>query len=353
MSIKSVAIDGVQFGGGAPVRVESMLKTRLDDVEGCVRELESLRNAGCELVRVAFPDVALESKLAELVERSRIPLMADIHFSHKYALAAIDAGCRSIRINPGNMSGKEGLMEVLRAARANRVVIRIGSNGGSLDNRTLEACDGDRSLALFRAVESQLLSLQEVGFEDIILSAKSSSVRDTVAANLMLAQKYPYPLHVGITEAGPGMDGAVKSAVGLGMLLSQGVGDTMRVSLTGPSVQEIGVAYTILRSLDIRRKGVEIISCPTCGRRRVEVVDLVERVRAILDGLPEKLPDGTTVAVMGCEVNGPKEAAGADIGIAGTQAGYVMFCKGEVVASGSIENLESALRGELEKLFER
>ena len=351
MSIKSVTIDGIRFGGGAPVRVESMLKTRLDDVEGCARELEALRDAGCELVRVAFPDAALQSKLADLVGRSRVPLMADIHFSHKYALAAIDAGCRSIRINPGNMSGREGLMEVLGAARANGVVIRIGSNGGSLDSRTLEACGGDRSLALFRAVESQLLPLRDAGFEEIILSAKSSSVRDTIAANLMLAQKYPYPLHVGITEAGPGMDGAVKSAVGLGILLSQGVGETMRVSLTGPSVQEVGVAYTILRSLGIRRKGVEIISCPTCGRRRVEVVDLVGRVRAILDELPGKLPDGATVAVMGCEVNGPKEAAGADIGIAGTQAGYVMFCKGEVVSSGPGEALESALRGELEKLF--
>ena len=333
------------------MRIESMLKTRLDDLDGCLAELEALSVAGCELVRVAFPDVELKSRLSALVARSQVPLMADIHFSHKYALAAIDAGCRSIRINPGNMSGREGLMEVLAAAKAGGVVIRIGSNGGSLDNRTLASCGGDRSLALVRAVEEQLLPLLDAGFEEIILSAKSSSVRDTIAANVLLAQKYPYPLHVGITEAGPGMDGAVKSAVGLGILLSQGVGDTMRVSLTGPSVQEVEVAYTIQRSLDIRRKGVELVSCPTCGRRRVEVIDLVRRVRAIVDNLPVKLPDGTTIAVMGCEVNGPKEAAAADIGIAGTQAGYVMFRKGEVVASGPGSELESALAGQLKVLF--
>lgn len=339
-SAKHVTIEGVQFGGGAPVRVESMLKARLDDTEGCLAELEALKEAGCELVRVAYPDEALCDRLMALVERAPLPLMADIHFSHKYAISAIDCGCRSIRINPGNMSGAKGLSEVLAAARANGVVIRIGSNGGSLDNRQIEVAGGDRTAALVAAVEEQLAQLTDAGFEDIIISAKSSDVGETVRANLALSQKYPFPLHIGITEAGPGMDGAVKSAVGIGIMLSQGVGDTVRVSLTGPPVHEAETAYSILRSLGLRQRGVNLISCPGCGRRRVDIFGLVERVRSLL---PPDLPDGLHVAVMGCEVNGPKEAANADIGIAGTQNGFVMFRHGEVVATGGIEELEEKL----------
>ena len=339
-SAKYVTIEGLQFGGGAPVRVESMLKTRLDDTAGCLAELAALKEAGCELVRVAYPDLALRQSLAALVEKSRVPLMADIHFSHKYALSAIDCGCRSIRINPGNMSGKEGLAQVIAAAKAGRVVIRIGANGGSLSGGQIASANGDRALALASAVEEQLQQLTDAGFEDVIISAKSSSVPETVRANLLLAQKYPFPLHIGITEAGPGMGGAVKSAVGIGMMLAQGVGDTVRVSLTGPPVHEVETAYAILRSLEIRQRGINLISCPGCGRRRVDIFSLVEKVKAIL---PPDLPDGMHVAVMGCEVNGPKEAANADIGIAGTQNGFVMFRKGEVVATGNIEELEKNL----------
>lgn len=340
-SAKSVNISGTQFGGGAPVRVESMLKTRLDDTEGCLAELSALKQKGCELVRVAYPDEDLQGKLKTLVERSELPLMADIHFSHKYAISAIECGCRSIRINPGNMSGAQGLREVIAAAQSNGVVIRIGSNGGSLNNRQIEASGGDRSLALAAAVEEQLAQLTDAGFEEIIISAKSSSVNETIRANLMLSQKYPFPLHIGITEAGPGISGAVKSAVGIGIMLAQGIGDTMRVSLTGPSVDEVETAYEIQKSLGLRQKGINLISCPGCGRRRVDIFSLVEQVKSIL---PKDLPDGLHVAVMGCEVNGPKEAAAADIGIAGTQNGFVMFRKGEVVGTGGVEELEEKLK---------
>ena len=346
-SAKCVTIDGIKFGGGAPVRVESMLKSRLDDTEGCLAELDALKEAGCELVRVAYPDISLAPSLAALVEKSSVPLMADIHFSHRYALSAIDCGCRSIRINPGNMSGKEGLAQVVAAARANGVVIRIGANGGSLGNDQVAAANGDRASALATAVGEQLRQLTDAGFEDVILSAKSSSVPETVRANLLLAQKFPFPLHIGITEAGPGMGGAVKSAVGIGVMLAQGVGDTVRVSLTGPPVHEVETAYAILRSLEIRQRGVNLISCPGCGRRRVDIFSLVERVKAIL---PPDLPDGMHVAVMGCEVNGPKEAANADVGIAGTQNGFVMFRRGEVVATGGADELEESLENFLRTL---
>lgn len=347
-SRKSVRIGEMRFGGGAPVRVESMLKSRLEDLDGCFAELGALASAGCELVRVAFPDESLSANLRKIAQNAPIAVMADIHFNHRYALAAIECGCKSIRINPGNMSGTAGLMEVLAAATDRSVAIRIGSNGGSLSARQIDAAAGDRATALVTAVEEQLVPLMERGFENIILSAKSSSVPETLRANFLLAQKYPFPLHIGITEAGPGMGGAVKSATGLGVLLAQGIGDTMRVSLTGDAVAEVETAYAIQRALGLRTRGIDLVSCPGCGRRRVDVFALVEQVRSTL---PAKLPDGLRVAVMGCEVNGPKEAAEADIGIAGTQGGYVMFKKGNVIASGKIDTLENALREHLKTIL--
>lgn len=339
-SVKSVKIGGLVFGGGAPVRVEGMLKTPLEDTDGCMAELDGLSAAGCELVRAAFPREELRGNLSRLIESSNLPIMADIHFNYRYALAALDCGCGSIRINPGNMGGRDGLMEVLSAAKSLGAVIRIGSNGGSLSAKQLESSGGDRALALVSAVEEQLIPLMDAGFEDVIISAKSSSVPQTVRANFLLAQKYPFPLHIGITEAGPGTDGAVKSAVGLGVLLNQGIGDTMRVSLTGESVMEVDTAYAIQRALGLRQRGVELISCPCCGRKRIDVPQLVKKVKSLL---PDDLPDGTTVAVMGCEVNGPKEAAAADLGIAGTANGFVVFKKGKTVATGEKNDLERIL----------
>jgi (E)-4-hydroxy-3-methylbut-2-enyl-diphosphate synthase len=349
-SQKSVEIGGLRFGGGAPVRVESMLKTRLEDVEGCLAELGELEKSGCELVRTAFPSEELSPNLRVLAEKSPLPVMADIHFNYKFALAALDCGCGSIRINPGNMGSREGLASVLAAARANGAVIRIGSNGGSLSAKQIGLSGGDRALALVSAVEEQLIPLTGSGFEDVIISAKSSSVPETARANFMLSERYPFPLHIGITEAGPGIDGAVKSAAGLGILLSQGIGDTMRVSLTGNSKLEVDVAYAIQRSLGIRQKGINLVSCPCCGRRRADVPSLVEKVRSLL---PKDIPDGVTIAVMGCEVNGPKEAAAADMGVAGTQNGFVLFRKGKSVASGGLDELDGALKNCISDIWGR
>lgn len=345
-SRRSVTIGDITIGGGAPIRVESMLKTRLDDPGACVAQLEALKAAGCELVRIAYPDLEHSDQLREVVRRSPLPIMADIHFNHKFALSAIDCGCRSIRINPGNMSGSAGLDEVVRAARDNSVVIRIGANGGSLSNEQVKSANGDRAVALEAAVEEQLRALTDLGFEQVIVSAKSSSVPETVRANSMLASRIDLPFHIGITEAGPGVSGTVKGSVGIGMMLSQGIGDTVRVSLTGDPVGEVEVAYDILRSLELRMRGVDLISCPGCGRRRVDIFSLVERVKKML---PPDIPDGTSVAVMGCEVNGPREASHADVGVAGTSNGFVIFKKGEAVASGTPDELETALA----KMFQR
>lgn len=338
----TVDIDGLKIGGSNPVRVESMLKTRLTDIEGCLRETEALRRRGCELARVAFPEMSLEPALKSLVSRSNLRLMADIHFNHKLALAALDAGCRAIRINPGNMSVASGTAEVVRAAKGCGAVIRIGANSGSLNNEQMAETGGDRGAALALAVGEQLKILLDNGFDrDVILSAKSTSVSETVRVNYMLSQRYQFPLHIGITEAGSGTSGIVKGAVGIGLMLSQGIGDTLRVSLTSPGTEEVDTGYHILRALGIRERGYSMISCPTCGRRRVDVAELSEEVRSML---PDDLPDGFTVAVMGCEVNGPREAAGADLGIAGTPDGFVMFSKGKIVCSAPMSELSTELK---------
>ena len=346
-SRKSVSVNGLTIGGGAPVRVESMLKTPLTNVEGCIADAEALRAAGCELARVSLPDLSLAANLGKLVKSTPLTLMADIHFNHKLALAAIDAGCRAIRINPGNMSGAEGVKEVVAAARSSDVVIRIGANGGSLNNKQIEDARGDRAVALVAAVKEQLRILLETGFSNLILSAKSSSVPETIKANFMLAQKYPFPFHIGITEAGGGTAGVVKGAAGISGMLLQGIGDTIRVSLTAPGAEEVEVGYDILKALEIRKRGFNFISCPTCGRRRIDVAALSEKVKALL---PKDIKDGVTIAVMGCEVNGPREAAGADLGIAGTPDGFVLFRQGQPLFSGPLDCLAAELNKALKTL---
>lgn len=346
-SKKFVDIDGLTIGGNSPVRVESMLKTPLTDLEGCVSESRLLADEGCELVRVSLPDIALADNFASLVKKSHVTVMADIHFDHRLALAALECGCRAIRINPGNMSGEEGVIKVIKLAKEAGAVIRIGANGGSLNNRQLELAGGDRAAALVLAVEEQLKILLENGFDKVIISAKSSSVAETVRADTLLSQKYPFPLHIGITEAGGGLSGVVKGSVGIGVMLAQGIGDTIRVSLTAPGVEEVRTGYHILRALDIRKRGYNLISCPTCGRKRVDVAKLSAMVTELL---PKGIKDGTTIAVMGCEVNGPREAAGAELGIAGTPDGFVMFRRGEHICSAPIERLGDELLKALEGL---
>lgn len=329
------------------MRVESMLKTPLSDLPACLAELLRLAASGCELVRVSLPEARQAESLKRLVDNSPIPLMADIHFNHRLALAALRAGCPSIRINPGNMSGSQGLAEVKALARECGAVIRIGANGGSINKRQLAAARGDRGAALALAVEEQLWLLQDDGFEDIIISAKSSDVMECVRANTLLAAAHDFPLHIGITEAGPGMAGCVKAAAGLALMLVQGIGDTIRVSLTSPGEDEVEAGYHILRALGVRSRGVDLISCPTCGRKRIDVMRLVESVSKIL---PQELPSNFSVAVMGCEVNGPGEASHADLGIAGTPDGVAIFKKGKPFAVGKLDELPRLLTEALQLL---
>lgn len=348
-SRKTVCIDGLYIGGSNPVRVESMLKTPLADIDACIREIGLLTNEGCELVRVSFPDLALAGNLKTLIQNSCVKIMADIHFNHKLALEALDSGCRAVRINPGNMSNSDGVKDVVSLAKASDAVIRIGANSGSLDNRQLETANGDRAVALVHAVEEQIRILRDENFDNMIISAKSSSVSETLRANAILSQRYDYPIHIGITEAGPGMRGIVKGSVGIGALLLQGIGDTLRVSLTGPNAEEVKVGYQILRSLDIRSRGYNLISCPTCGRRRIDVAKLT---RIVTDLLPGNALNGITIAVMGCEVNGPKEASSADLGIAGSPDGFLIFRHGKYVASVKENDFEKEFTKIVDTLIE-
>jgi (E)-4-hydroxy-3-methylbut-2-enyl-diphosphate synthase len=332
-----VIIQGLKIGGAAPVRVESMLKVPLTDIEGCVSQCERLLLAGCEIARVALPDSGLAKNLKELIQNTALRLMADIHFDPDIAIAAINSGCSSIRINPGNMSTFK-LTKMIEAAKDFGVVIRIGANGGSIGNSHMQKANGDRALALFYAVEEQAEILIKNNFnENIILSAKSSCVPETIRANSLISKKYNYPMHIGITEAGFSTEGLVKGAVGIGIMLAQGIGDTIRVSLTDDPEQEVRAGYSILNALEIRSHGINIISCPTCGRRRMEVKELLK----VIEPLIREIPEGVikNFAVMGCEVNGPREAMHADFGIAGTPNGIAVFKKGEILGSFSIKEL--------------
>jgi (E)-4-hydroxy-3-methylbut-2-enyl-diphosphate synthase len=319
-----------------------MLKVSLSSREKSLEQCERLLSEGCELARAALPQAELADSLAWVAQRTSLPLMADIHFDPEIAVAAMKAmegGCSSIRINPGNMPLHK-LSEMIRMAKDLGVVIRIGANGGSLSARHWKVGSDDRAEALFLAVKEQAELLLEHDFQDIVLSAKSSSVGDTVRANVLIAQAYPdLPLHIGVTEAGPGDSGIVKSALGIGTLLQQGIGDTLRVSLTDEPEREVRVGYEILKALGLRSRGVNLISCPTCGRRRADVANLVKLIQPMLS----RLPDGTTVAVMGCEVNGPKEAKEAHLGIAGTPVGAVLFKEGTVLGEYPFEDLPRIL----------
>ncbi len=346
---RNVHIGSLGIGPSYPVRVESMLKTPLSmGRELWLREIEDLAAAGCELVRVAFPDMALGEQLVSLVDDSCIPVMADIHFNFALAMASIEAGCPAIRINPGNMGSPDKLQNFAAFARKHGVVVRVGSNSGSIPESKIREADMDEAAALADSVGRQVRLLQETGLEDIIISAKSTSPRVTARANEFLARDYDYPIHIGITESGYGERGIVKSACGLALLLGKGIGDTIRVSLTDPSINEVRIGRLILQSLGIRRSYPELVSCPGCGRRRVDVQDLVRLIEPALATLPVDL----TVAVMGCEVNGPGEAAHADIGVAGTATGAVVFSRGKVLQRCSLEDIGQTVTTVFESLAE-
>jgi (E)-4-hydroxy-3-methylbut-2-enyl-diphosphate synthase len=343
---RAVKAGGVIIGGGFPITVQSMTATDTRDVEATVAAIKKLEEAGCDIIRVAVLDEQAAGVLGRIKSRIAIPLVADIHFSHTLALTAIAQGVDKIRINPGNIGADWKVAEVARAAKDAGVPIRIGVNSGSLPKDLLEEFGHNDPRAFVGAAVRELELLEKHGFYDTVISLKSSSVTATIAAYAMLADLCDYPFHLGITEAGTLLSGSVKSAVGIGVLLAHGIGDTLRVSLTADPVEEIRVGKQILSSLELRREGVEIISCPTCGRCQIDLIPLVGRIEAKTRHIKTPLK----VAIMGCVVNGPGEAKAADVGIAGGAGRGVLFVKDRPQRTLPEEELESALLSEIARL---
>ncbi len=310
---RQIKLGGLLIGGDAPISVQSMCSTDTRDVSATLRQIMDLELAGCEVVRCAVPDQDAAGALKQVRDGCNIPLVADIHFDYRLALAAIDAGIDGLRINPGNIGERWKVSEVVRACQERQIPIRIGVNGGSLEKELLRKHGHATAAAMVESALNHIRVLEEESFDQIKISLKASDIGRTVAAYRLLAQQVDYPLHVGITEAGTVFSGTIKSAVGLGVLLSEGIGDTLRVSLTGDPVTEVRVGWEILKSLELRQRGPVFISCPTCGRCRINLIDIASEVEERLQNLPLPLK----IAVMGCAVNGPGEAREADLGIAG------------------------------------
>ena len=321
---KQITVGGVKLGGGAPVSIQSMLNIPNTDVEGCLAQIEALRAAGCEIVRLSVPDMAAAEAFGKIAARSPLPLVADIHFDYRLAIAAAEQGAAKIRINPGNIGGEDRVRAVVDCCRAHGIPIRIGVNGGSLEKSLLEKYGHPTPEALVESAFSHIRLLERFGFSDICVSMKSSSVPLMMQAYRLFSAQSDYPLHLGVTETGTEYMGTVKSAMGIGGLLCLGIGDTIRVSLTADPVREVEAAKAILRAAGLRR-GVNLISCPTCGRTKIDLIGLAARVEQALQGIDKDI----TVAVMGCVVNGPGEAREADIGVAGGDGCGVIFLKGE------------------------
>lgn len=324
---RTLNLGTVPVGGTAPIIVQSMTNTDTRDVEATVGQIEALVAAGCEVVRVAVPDEEAARSVWAIVRQVAVPIIADIHFDYRLAIAALEGGVHGLRINPGNIGPRKNVDAVVDAAKAQGAVLRVGVNSGSVDKKLLQKFGGPTPEAMVESALSHVRLLEKRHFYNTKISLKSSSVLDSIAAYRLLATRCDYPLHIGITEAGSARRGAVKSAVGLGILLWEGIGDTLRVSLTADPVEEISVAWDILRSLGLREYGPEIISCPTCGRTEIDLISLAAEVERRLAG--EKAP--IKVAVMGCVVNGPGEAREADLGLAGGRDKGIIFRKGEVI----------------------
>lgn len=352
-SSRRLYLGPLSIGGGAPVRVQSMTNTDTRDPEATLAQIQALAQAGCEALRLAVPDQTAAKALRQINDASPLPLIADIHFDARLALAALEAGLPGLRINPGNLSfaglgGQSALDRLVDAAKAHKAVIRVGVNSGSISKEILAQYGGPTPEAMVASALGHIRLLEERGFYDIKLSLKSSSVPHTIASYRLMAASSPYALHLGVTEAGGLLPGAVKSAVGLGVLLFDGIGDTIRVSLTADPVEEVRVAWEILRAVGLRRRGVEVISCPTCGRTEIDLIRLAEEVSAHVRDCPLDLK----VAVMGCVVNGPGEAREAHIGLAGGRDKGVIFRKGQVLRSVSGQDaLLAAFLEELDRLI--
>ena len=336
----------VPIGGGAPCSVQSMCNTDTRDVPATLAQITALAAAGCELVRCAVPDMAAAEALGRIKAESPIPVIADIHFDYRLALKVLDGGIDGLRINPGNIGGKKKTAEVVKAARERLVPIRIGVNSGSLEKELLAKYGHPTAEAMVESAMGHVAILEELGYDQIKISLKASDVMKTVEAYRLLSAKVDYPLHIGITEAGTVFSGTIKSAAGLGILLADGIGDTMRVSLTGDPVDEVRVGFEILKALGLRQRGVNFVSCPTCGRCRIDLIRVAEEVEKRLAVIKKPL----TVAVMGCVVNGPGEAREADVGIAGGLGEGLLFRRGEIIRKVPENELADALLAEVERM---
>ncbi len=340
---KSITMGNIKVGGRAPISVQSMTKTDTRDAAATISQIHELEEAGCEIIRVAVPDENAAQHLEEIKTRIAIPLIADIHFNHKLALMAIDAGVDGLRINPGNIGEKRKVAEVVKKASARSIPIRIGVNAGSLEKDLLKKYGHPTPPALVASALRNIKLLESFDFDLIKVSLKASDVLSTVKAYRLIASKNSLSLHVGIAEAGPLLRGAIKSSLGMGILLAEGIGDTIRVSLTAPPVEEVKVGYAILRALKLRRFGPEIISCPTCGRCEVNIERIVKELESRISHLKKPI----TIAVMGCVVNGPGEAREADIGIAGGKTSGLLFKKGRPLGKVPVKNLLDRLIEEI------
>lgn len=344
---KIIQIKDIKIGGGHPIAIQSMCNTKTDDVEATIRQIIALEEAGCEIVRVAVPDEEAARALEKIIPRINIPLVADIHFDYRLALMAIENGVNKLRINPGNIGSRERVEAVVEKAKAYNIPIRIGVNSGSVEKELLQKFGGVNAEAMIESAKKHIDILEEMDFKDIVVSLKASNVPLAIDAYTLFAERYNYPLHVGITESGTLYKGTIKSSVGLGAILSRGIGDTIRVSLSDDPAKEIECARYVLQSLGLRKFGVEIISCPTCGRTNVDLIGLANKVEEHTRHIKKDIK----IAVMGCVVNGPGEAKEADIGIAGGKKEGIIFRKGEIVRKVKEDELFTALMSEIEELL--
>lgn len=343
---KVIQIGDRVIGGGNPVLIQSMCNTKTEDVEATVAQILKLEEAGCEIIRVAVPTMEAAAAIREIKKRIHIPLVADIHFDYRLAIAAIESGADKIRINPGNIGARERVQAVVETAKAYHVPIRVGVNSGSLEKELLEKYGGVTAEAIVESAKKQVAMIEEFGYDNIVVSIKSSDVMMCVKAHELIAKECRYPLHVGITESGTLMSGNIKSSVGLGIILYEGIGDTIRVSLTGDPVEEVKSAKHILKALKLRKGGIEVVSCPTCGRTKIDLIGLANQVETMVAGIDMDIK----VAVMGCVVNGPGEAREADIGIAGGIGEGLLIKKGEILRKVPEGELLEVLREEILKM---
>ena len=335
------------IGGGNPVLIQSMCNTKTQDVEATVSQIKALTEAGCDIIRVAVPDMDAAVALKQIKKQISIPLVADIHFDYRLAMASIESGADKIRINPGNIGSADRVRAVVEMAREYDIPIRVGVNSGSLEKNLIEKYGGVTAQGIVESALHKVRMIEELGYENLVISIKSSDVLMCVKAHELIAGQSDYPLHVGITEAGTYVSGTVKSSVGLGIILYQGIGDTIRVSLTGDPVEEVKAAKLILKALGLRKGGVEVVSCPTCGRTRIDLISLANQVEEMVSGFDHL---DIKVAVMGCVVNGPGEAREADLGIAGGIGEGLLMKKGEIIRKVPEAELLNALKEELMKM---